>query len=168
MIVLENQHNAFMESSTLLETILAQMSDINKWQRNFFIHLICLFMQIKGRINFIQMGLYGRYNESTYRVNFSRGFDFQSFNRALILSKGSGHDVVAFDPSHLRKSGKHTFGQGKFWSGCDQSMKAGLELGGFAVCDVDNHTALHLEGFQTPSPEDLKSKGQTLLDYDAD
>lgn len=40
MIVFENHHNAFMESITLLETILAQMPDINKWQRNFFIHLI--------------------------------------------------------------------------------------------------------------------------------
>jgi Transposase DDE domain len=157
-----------MESITLLGTILAKMPHINKWQRKFFTHLVCLFMQIKGRINFMQMGRYGQYNEGTYRVNFSKGFDFQGFNRELILSQGSGHYVVAFDPSHIKKSGKHTFGRGKFWSGCDNMMKAGLELGGFAVCDVDNHTALHLEGFQTPSPADLKAKGQTLLDYYGD
>jgi hypothetical protein len=114
------------------------------------------------------MGRYGKYNELTYRVNFSKSFDFQLFNRELILSYGSGHYVVAFDPSHIKKSGKHTFGRGKFWSGCDNSMKDGLELGGFAVCDIDNHVALHLEGFQTPSPSVLKSKGQTLLDYYGD
>lgn len=125
-------------------------------------------MQIKGRINFTQMGRYGKYNEATYRTNFSHSFDFQGFNRELILSNGSGHYVVAFDPSHIKKSGKHTFGRGKFWSGCDQSMKMGLELGGFAVCDVDNHTAFHLEGFQTPSPSDLKAKEQSLLDYYGD
>jgi hypothetical protein len=157
-----------MESRTLLSTILAQMPGINKWKRNFFTHLVCLLMQISGRINFMQMGRYGIYNESTYRVNFSKGFDFQCFNRELILSKGSGHYVVAFDPSHIKKSGNQTFGKGKFWSGCDKSMKAGLELGGFAVCDIDNHTALHLEGFQTPSPADLKAKGQNLLDYYGD
>jgi Transposase DDE domain len=156
---------AFMESITLVGTILSKMSGIGKWQRIFFAHLLCLFMQIKGRINFMQMGRYGWYNESTYRVNFSKSFDFQGFNRELILAKGSGHYVIAFDPSHIRKSGKHTFGRGKFWSGCDNAVKTGLELGGFAVCDIDNHTALHLTGFQTPSPSDLKAKDQTLLDY---
>jgi hypothetical protein len=131
----------------------------------FFTHLLCLFMQIKGRINFRQMARYGQYQESTYRMNFGKAFDFQRFNRALIKSKCSGHYVIAFDPSPIRKSGKETFGQGKFWSGCDNSMKMGLELGGFAVCDIDNHTALHLVGFQTPSPADLQAQGQTLLDY---
>lgn len=153
---------------TLLGTILGKMSGTGKWQGTFFAHLICLFMQVKGRINFIQMGRYGRYNESTYRANFGKTFDFQGFNTELIKARGSGHYVVAFDPSHIRKSGKHTFGRGKFWSGCDNAMKAGLELGGFAVCDMDNHTALHLEGFQTPSPARLKAEGQTLLDYYAD
>lgn len=157
-----------MEHMPLIGTILAKMPEIGKWQRTFFTHLLCLFMQIKGRINFMQMARYGRYNELTYRMNFSKAFDFQGFNRELIKSKGSGHYVIAFDPSHIRKSGKHTFGRGKFWSGCDNAMKMGLELGGFAVCDIDNHTALHLEGFQTPSPADLKAKGQTLLDYYAD
>jgi Transposase DDE domain len=160
--------NAFMESMTLLGTILGKMSGTGKWQGTFFAHLVCLFMQVKGRINFVQMGRYGRYNESTYRANFAKAFDFQGFNTELIKAGGSGHYVVAFDPSHIRKSGKHTFGRGKFWSGRDNAMKAGLELGGFAVCDMDNHTALHLEGFQTPSPAGLKAKGQTLLDHCAD
>jgi Transposase DDE domain len=154
-----------MESTTLLRTILAKMPEIGKWQRTFFTQLVCLFMQIKGRINFMQMARYGRYNELTYRMNFIKAFDFQGFNRELIKSKGSGHYVVAFDRSHISKHGKHTFGRGKFWSGCDNAMKTGLELGGFAVFDIDNHTALHLVGFQTPSPADLKAQGQTLLDY---
>lgn len=154
-----------MESITLIGTILAKMPEVGKWQKTFFVHIICLFMRIKGRINFMQMGRYGHFNESTYRMNFSKYFDFQGFNTNLVQSKGSGHYVIAFDPSHIRKSGKTTFGRGKFWSGCDNAMKAGLELGGFAVCDIDNHTALHLVGFQTPSPSDLKATGQSLLAY---
>jgi hypothetical protein len=59
------------------------------------------------------MGRYGDYNESTYRVTFSKSFDFAGFNAALIRQKGSGHYVIAFDPSHIRKSGKQTYGIGK-------------------------------------------------------
>jgi hypothetical protein len=44
-------------------------------------------------------------------------------------------------------------------------MKRGLEFGGFAVCDIDNHTAFHLAGFQTPSPAQLAEKGENLLSY---
>lgn len=154
-----------MESMTLLDTILIKMPNVGKWQRTFFTHLVFLFMQIKGRINFLQMGRYGAYNESTYRLNFSKPFDFQGFNAELIRQKGSGHYVVAFDPSHIRKSGKNTYGIGRFWSGCDSSVKKGLELGGFAVCDIDNHTAFHWEGLQTPGKAALEAKGQTLLEY---
>ncbi|NJO01282.1 MAG: transposase [Bacteroidia bacterium] len=154
-----------MESITLIDAILSKMSDVSKWQKSFFTHIICLFMQIKGRINFMQMGRYGKFNESTYRMNFARHFDFQEFNRNLIELKGSGHYVIAFDPSHIRKSGSSSFGRGKFWSGCDGAVKAGLELGGFAVCDIDNRTALHLVAYQSPNPSELKTQGQTLLDY---
>lgn len=154
-----------MESRTLIETILSKMPGVSKWQPSFLSHLIGLYMQIKGRINFMQMGRYGKFNESTYRVNFAKCFDFQAFNQGLVASKGSGHYVIAFDPSHIRKSGRSTFGKGKFWSGCDSAMKAGLEVGGFAVCDIDQHTALHLVAYQTPQPSDLKSQGQSLLDY---
>lgn len=42
-------------------------------------------------------------------------------------------------------------------------MKQGLELGGFAACDIDNSTALHIEGFQTPSLSDLKKEDKNLL-----
>jgi hypothetical protein len=122
-------------------------------------------LQLRGRLNFTQMGRYGVYNEVTYRENFKKLFDFQLFNRTLIQTTGSGHFVVAFDPSHIKKSGTKTFGVGYFWSGCDSKMKRGLEFGGFAVCDIDNHTAFHLEGFQTPSPAQLADKGETLLSY---
>jgi len=154
-----------MENTILLETILQKMPYVGKWKRIFLPHLFFLFMQISGRINFMQMGRYGTYNESTYRRNFSKPFDFYLFNKKLIKTVGSSHYVIAFDPTHIRKSGASTFGKGKFWSGCDSAMKQGLELGGFAACDIDNSTALHLEGFQTPSLSDLKKEDKNLLAY---
>ena len=157
-----------MESQTLLSAILGKMSNVSKWQRQFIIHLIPLFMSIKGRINFRQMSRYGYFSDATYRNNFDKSFDFGKFNGEHIKQKGTGHHVILFDPSHIRKSGKHTFGKGRFWSGCDSSMKQGLEIGGIAVGDVEHHTAFHYEAIQTPNAETLKKENKTLLIHYAD
>lgn len=37
----------------------------------------------------------------------------------------------------------------KYWSGCAEQAKWGLEIGGLAVIDLDNHTAFNLEAVQT-------------------
>jgi hypothetical protein len=34
---------------------------------------------------------------------------------------------------------------GWFWSGCANKAKWGLKIGGIAILDLDNHSALHLE-----------------------
>ncbi len=36
-----------------------------------------------------------------------------------------------------------------YWSGCANRAKWGLEIGGLAAIDIDNHTAFHLEAVQT-------------------
>jgi len=51
-------------------------------------------------------------------------------------------------------------GVGWFWPGSANHSKWGLEIGGIAVLDLDNHTALHLEAVQT-----IPLKGETLLDF---
>jgi hypothetical protein len=67
---------------------------------------------------------------------------------------------VAFDPSHIAKSGKKTYGLGSYWSGCAGQVKHGLEICGFAAVDILRNTAFHLNAVQTPKPEN-----QTLLQY---
>ena len=79
-----------------------------------------------------------------------------------IKMKGTGYHVIIFDPSHIRKSGKFTFGKGRFWSGCDNESKSGLEIGGIAVGGVEHHTAFHYEAIQTPNAESLKLAGKNL------
>lgn len=157
-----------MESSTLVSAILVKMSNIGKWQHQFIVHLIPLLMSIRGRINFMQMSRYGRYSMTSYRNNFDKFFDFGSFNAEHIKMKGTGHHVIIFDPSHIRKSGKSTFGKGRFWSGCDNQSKLGLEIGGIAVGDVEHHTAFHYEAIQTPNAENLKNLGKNLIDHYAE
>lgn len=157
-----------MESQALVSAILAKMPKIGKWQNQFIVHLIPLFMSIRGRINFMQMSRYGTYSMTSYRNNFDKSFDFGLFNSEHIKMQGTGHHVIIFDPSHIRKSGKSTFGRGRFWSGCDNQSKLGLEIGGIAVGDVEHHTAFHYEAIQTPNAESLKKSNTNLIDHYAE
>ena len=44
-----------MKTLALTSAILDKMPQIGKWQRTFILHLIPLFLSIRGRINFSQM-----------------------------------------------------------------------------------------------------------------
>lgn len=104
-------------------------------------------------------------NETTVHNWYKRDMELCEFNRKLIDKWGSGTYVVIFDPSYLSKSGKHTPGLGYYWSGQAGAVKRGLEIGSFAVGDVVHHTAFHLHAALTPKSEDLKAKGETLMDH---
>jgi hypothetical protein len=73
--------------------------------------------------------------------------------------------VAAFDPSFIKKSGRHTYGMGRFWSGVRQKALRGLEIGCLAFVDVKNNTALSGIAVQTPSPKELKASGKTLVHH---
>lgn len=97
--------------------------------------------------------------------NFEKDFDFLDFNAALCRETLSAHLIIAFDPSYLPKSGKHTPYKDTFWSGCLGKAVKGLEIAGLAVVDVDNNTAYSLEAIQTPDRATLQERGQNLLDH---
>lgn len=136
------------------------MSNINHWRKEFVTETLILFLCIKGRINFLQLGRFGKHKEQRYRQQFEKSFDFLTFNKELTLSQGSGQYAIAFDPSYINKAGKHTPGVGYFWSGCANRARWGLEIGGLAAIDIDNHTAFHLEAVQT-----MVDKEQSLSDW---
>jgi hypothetical protein len=145
--------------------ILRKMSGMNKWRRDFFSHVVHLFLSMRGRHNFENMARYGKYNESSYRQGFEKPFDFGHFNRELIAQSCGLERVVAFDPSYIAKSGKHTPGVGWHWSGSAGKAKWGLEIGGLAVIDIANHTAMHFKAVQTPSSAKLKAQGKSLIEH---
>jgi len=140
--------------------MLDKLPNINQWRRDFLIETFILFLSIRGRINFLQLARYGKYKEQRYRQQFEKSFDFLNFNKELTLSQGSGRYAIAFDPSYISKSGKKTPGVGWYWSGCANQAKWGLEIGGLAAIDIDNHTAFHLEAVQTLNTDD-----QNLSDW---
>jgi len=133
---------------------------LNKWRKDFILDVLWLILSIQGKINFLQLARYGKYGEQHYRSQFSKKFDFLGFNSSIVHQHCSENTVIAFDPSYIPKSGKKTAGAGYFWSGCSSRALWGLEIGGIAAVDIDNHTALHLEAIQT-----LVKDNQTLLDY---
>lgn len=162
---MRNQHDAFNHAQRAISTIIEKINGINKSRRKFINHILLLFMGIRGRYNFLNMARYGEYSEQSYRNNFEQRFDFFQFNMEVVKQNCSSHLVIAFDPSYIPKSGKHTDHLGWFWSGTSGKALKGLEIGGLAVIDIENNTALSLEAIQTPSSTELKEKGMTLVDH---
>ena len=138
-----------MKVETITSAILQKMSDITKPQYKFVVHIVQLILSIRGRVNFMSMSRYGSYSEQSYRLNFSKEFDFKTFNKELILNSCGTELAWIFDPSFITKSGKHTPGVGYFWSGCASAVKWGMELSSLAVADMKNHTAMHYHATPT-------------------
>ena len=90
---------------------------------------------------------------------------FFAFNNLLIDGVAAAERIIAFDPSYISKAGKSTYGKGKYWSGVAGASKLGLEIGGFAVVDVKNNSAFHLQAYQTPASLELKNYGLIVLTH---
>lgn len=153
------------KSQALAGKLLNKMEGLSKPRKNFILSTMILFLSMRGRYNFKGMERYGSYSEKSYRLHFEKGFDFFKFNAELYKLKLSNNCIVAFDPSYLPKSGKHTPHKGTFYSGCLGRATGGIEIGGLAVVDLTHNTAFNLEAIQTPSPKELKAKGLSLVDY---
>jgi len=149
-----------MSVETLTRSILAKMSQVGKWQREFFVELVLVWLGLRGRYTFENLRRQGVLSAVSYRSWFRKDFDFKQFNHLLISEYTSQERIWAFDASFISKAGKHTPGLGYFWSGCAQAVKRGPEITGLAVVDALNHTALHYHAAQT-----LPKQGQSLLDY---
>jgi uncharacterized protein with NAD-binding domain and iron-sulfur cluster len=154
-----------MTIATIVSAILQQMPKVTKWQKKFIVHILPLFMGIRGKVNMKQMSRYGSYNETTYHNQLKKPFDYLQFNQELIAQHGSGQYLLVFDPSYLPKSGKKTPNVGSFWSGCAGAMRPGLELGIFSIVDIELHTGFHLEAEQTPNTAELGKQNQSLLGH---
>ena len=138
-----------MELTTFVSAILGQMSGISKCHRRFMLHIIELFLSLRSRYTISNLVRYGSYLESSYHEWFRKWFDYERFNEILISEHAGRERFIAFDPSYFPKSGKHTPGVNRFWSGCANAVKWGLEVCNIAVIDVANHTGFHYALQQT-------------------
>jgi len=137
----------------ILLLIIARIDVKHKWQHNFILELLDLVYSVKGRLTFENMARYSKYNESTFRRNFSKFFDWLGFNMALLDVGGlfQGTVIAAMDCSFLPKAGKHTFGIDKFFSNSASAHRFGLEISLLALIEVQSATAWSVDVSQTPA-----------------
>ena len=156
-----------MQYQSECQKALKSVANIHKPFEKVFMDAMKLFMAIPGRINFLQLGRYGKFSEQTYRNNFKKDtFDWFSFNESLVKEyMPSTRKAIAIDPSYIPKAGKKTPWLGYFWSGCAGEYKRGLEIMGIGVIDVDNRECMTLGSVQSPDTKTLGKMDKSLIDW---
>ena len=163
------QPNDLMSTKKALEQIFSKLSGTTKWQLDFFIEIFNLIYSIQGRVNFQNLCRYSELNESTFRRNFQKFFDWLNFNYQLMLLSGFDPQkeiIAAFDCSYIPKSGSKTFGIDRFWSGCMNRAIKGLELSLVCLIDVATEKAWALNARQTPAGLSKKENDSTKTRID--
>jgi hypothetical protein len=127
---------------------------------------LILYAVIPGKINFLQLGRYGKSGEQRFRQNFSKDFDWLEFNLSLSERILSGErKAIAIDPSYISKSGKVTPWIGYFWSGTAGEAKRGLEILGVGLINIDHKDCISFQAVQTPDSQTLESRDSNLIDW---
>lgn len=150
---MKNNTTAFKKAIGLIAASIEQVKGISKPQRKFLQWLFEKWVMLPVRHNFLNLYRYagGDYSEKSIRHQFSRKINFSGWFEVAMSGLKDKECIAAFDPSHISKSGKKTYGKDRFWSGKDQRAKPGLEIGCLAVVDVEDATAYSLEAVQTPA-----------------
>lgn len=140
-----------------LRTIFGRFSEMNKSRCDFFIELFETIPCVRGRMNFTNIARYSKYDESTFRRNYSKFFDWVKFNYYFLqiaiwgLGEETKEIIGAIDCSFVSKSGKHTSNLDKFWSGVSNRAKKGLEISLVCLIDVSNRQRWSFDVRQTPA-----------------
>ena len=112
----------------IINTILKQMSNISKPKQKFIIVLLSTLMHLRGRGNFRILIRYSALCEKTYSRQCRKPFGFVEFNRLGVSATipRTHTQVGAIDCSFIDKSGKHTYGLGKFYDSKKDKATKGL------------------------------------------
>lgn len=125
------------------------MPKVGKPQMDFLSELFNIMFVITGKYNFSNLSRYSSYCERTFRRWYSSAFNFVLFNYLLISELPKGKLIAAIDASFLQKSGKKTYGKGKFWSTIQNRVVQGLEISSIAIIHLGLKQAFHLSVKQT-------------------
>lgn len=150
---MRQKQTAFDKALGFITASIEQVKEITKPQKKFLQWLFEKWVMLPVRHNFLNIFRYGdgQYCERSIRDQFSRKINFFCWFQSAFSSMKGKECIAVFDPSYIKKSGKKTYGKGKFWSGKDQQTKQGLEIGCLALTDVSDGTAYSMEAVQTPS-----------------
>ena len=146
--------------------VLKFSSKLQKSIQTNIIEILILIMAIPRKINFLQLGRYGRRGEQCYRQTFGRTFNWLEMNMALARRRFiHGGRLQAIDASYISKAGKKTPHVGRFWSGCASAVKHGLEILGIGLIDVGLRECMMLRAVQTLNQKELKSRELSLTGW---
>ena len=153
------------------EAINVSGAKLTKRFQKVLLDVILLTVIITGKKNFTQFGRFGKFTEQTYRNLFGRK-RFESINWLKLnvaLAKrffgNKGKWAIAIDPCFIQKAGKKTPHIGRFWSGCAQAVKHGLEIMGIGLVDMDSNNCIMLRAHQTPSQKELNLRDKSQVDH---
>ncbi len=152
----------------LFDSVVATLGLSQPFQR-FVREVLMLLLVVPGRATFLNLSRYSRYDEKTFRRGFRREVHWAALNVAAIRAVAPAHHehVLAFDPSFIPKSGKHTPGLGRFWNSCTGRAELGLEIHVLAWVDVTANTAYAIQAALTPpepTPAAPRTTGTTQVE----
>jgi hypothetical protein len=156
---------------TIVTDILKQMPAVSQPQRKFLAVLFAAILALRGRVTGRNLSRYCEYSERTMARQFRASFDWPDFHqRVMNLALDPRSELVsAQDASFIPKSGKHTFGLGRFFNGCASRAERGLEISTVAVVDVTRRCAFTLAVAQTPPGKGeampQPSEDETRMDF---
>jgi len=150
---------------TFVSEILAGFEALAKPQKRFMLAMFSAFFAFRGRANRTNLHRYGAPSPRTQYRQARKDFDFVKFNlNSLKLRNIEGHEQVGvIDESFIKKSGKHTAGIGRFWSGCASRSLRGQSISLIAIADLTDQTAYSVDARQIPS----KNSNETQLEFAA-
>ena len=143
-------HSAAVKTGSLTKFTDTFVDGVFACSHNFtnFVDANALLLEMDGpcglkpsSLTFVEQG--HEYCEQYYRIHFENKFNFQDFNLSLITGRRIKECIVAFDPSYIPKSGKKTFGTGRYWSGCAKQAKWGLDICGLTTCQARSENKLN-------------------------
>jgi hypothetical protein len=140
---------ALHKALDLAGTTIQQLSLLTKPQLKFFVWLIQRWWMLPVRYTFQTLSRYGGYSDRAMREPFAKPLPFVEFFDGLYRPLQPKECILAFDPTFVSRSGKHTPGVYKFWNGAHQRAEKGLEAGVLALIDVEDRMASHIEATQT-------------------
>ena len=148
-----------MKTLVIFSTILAKMEHISKPFSKFLYSLIRALLSGRGRNNFLNLSRWSNVSAKTFSRNFRKAFDFSKFNGLLVDTFHPSEDfIIAVDCSYISKSGKKTYGLGKFWSGCLKKAVKGLEISVVALVGIETKVCFGISTVQTPSNLENESR----------
>ena len=98
--------------------------------QRFVREVLMLLWIIPGRATSLNLSRYSHYDEKTFRRWFQQEVNWAGLNVVVIRAvvPAYHHQVLAFDPSFVPKSGKPAPGLGRFGNGSAGRAEQGLEV----------------------------------------